>query len=117
IEDLLEEIVGEIEDEHDSFEDVPQIHSTENGEIVADGAFGIFDLNEAYQTKLPEDESYETLAGLLFDRLGHIPTTGESLNLPGHRLEVLAADNRRVQRVRIQRVAIKEDPQTESSAA
>ena len=117
IEDLLEEIVGEIEDEHDSFEDVPQIHSVDDGEIVADGAFGIFDLNESYQTSLPEDESYETLAGLLFDRLGHIPTEGESLELPGLRLEVLAADDRRVQRVRIQRVATEEDTQTESDAA
>ena len=117
IEDLLEEIVGEIEDEHDSFEDVPQIHSAENGEIVADGAYGIFDLNESYETDLPEDESYETLAGLLFDRLGHIPSQGEALDLPGFRLEVLAADDRRVQRVRIQRVATEEDAQTESDAA
>lgn len=117
IEDLLEEIVGEIEDEHDSLEDVPQIHSSDNGEIVADGAYGIFDLNEACQTELPEDESYETIAGLLFDRLGHIPTTGESLDLPGYRLEVLEADDRRVQSVRIQRVATEDDSQTESDAA
>lgn len=117
IEDLLEEIVGEIEDEHESLEDIPQIHSSDNGEIIADGAFGIFDLNEACQTELPEDESYETLAGLLFDRLGHIPTTGEALELPGFRLEVLEADDRRVQRVRIQRLATEDDTQTESDAA
>ncbi|MAW59974.1 MAG: hypothetical protein CMJ94_03950 [Planctomycetes bacterium] len=119
IEDLLEEIVGEIEDEHDSFEDVPQVYSAENGEIIADGAFGIFDLNEAYAAQLPEDESYETLAGLLFDRLGHIPSPGEVLELPQVRLEVLEADDRRVQRVRIERRSEEEplDEHPESDAA
>lgn len=116
IEDLLEEIVGDIQDEHDSEADQPQVYSSSKEEIVADGAFGIFDLNENYDIALPEDESYETLAGLIFDRLGHIPAAGEVLELQEARLEVLEADDRRVQRVRIERVQ-PEDIEPESDAA
>lgn len=116
IEDLLEEIVGDIQDEHDSEADQPQVYSASKEEIVADGAFGIFDLNENYKIALPEDESYETLAGLIFDRLGHIPAAGEILELREARLEVLEADDRRVQRVRIERV-LPEDIEPESDAA
>jgi CBS domain containing-hemolysin-like protein len=116
IEDLLEEIVGDIQDEHDSEEDQPQVYSSSKEEIVADGAFGIYDLNEGYDIDLPEDESYETIAGLIFDRLGHIPAAGEVLELNEARLEVLEADDRRVQRVRIERVQ-PEDVEPESDAA
>jgi CBS domain containing-hemolysin-like protein len=116
IEDLLEEIVGDIQDEHDSEEDQPQVYSASKEEIVADGAFGIFDLNESYDLALPEDESYETIAGLIFDRLGHIPAAGEVLELNEARLEVLEADDRRVQRVRIEPVQ-PEDVEPESDAA
>ena len=80
IEDLLEEIVGEIQDEHDSEADQPQVYSASREEIVADGAFGIVDLNENYDIALPEDESYETIAGLIFDRLGHIPAAARFSN-------------------------------------
>jgi len=116
IEDLLEEIVGEIQDEHDSEADQPQVYSASREEIVADGAFGIVDLNENYDIALPEDESYETIAGLIFDRLGHIPAAGEVLELNEARLEVLEADDRRVQRVKIERV-LPEDVEPESDAA
>jgi CBS domain containing-hemolysin-like protein len=116
IEDLLEEIVGDIQDEHDSEADQPQVYSSSKEEIIADGAYSIFDLNEDYEIALPEDESYETLAGLIFDRLGHIPSAGEVLELHGARLVVLEADDRRVQRVRIERVQ-PEDLEPESDAA
>lgn len=116
IEDLIEEIVGEIEDEHDSMEDQPQMEELDDGTILADGAFTIFDFNEAVGASLPEDESYETLGGLLFDRLGHIPQPGERLELPEALLEVIEADDRRVQRVRIE-PRQPDLPQPESDAA
>jgi magnesium and cobalt exporter, CNNM family len=113
IEDLLEEIVGEIEDEHDTTEDQPKVHSSGPQEIIADGGVSIQLLNEDFAANLPEDESYETLAGLIFERLGHIPETGESLPVDQITLEVLEADDRRVRRVRLLRAQIN----TESDAA
>jgi CBS domain containing-hemolysin-like protein len=103
IEDLLEEIVGEIEDEHDSMEDQPKIHASSSDEIVADGSVSIDLLNEEFSADLPEDESYETLAGLIFERLGHVPSTGEFLQLDHGILEVLEADDRRIHKVKFVR--------------
>lgn len=105
IEDLLEQIVGDIQDEHDTIEDQPQIHSVDEGEVVADGAVSILELNEEHGFDLPEDESYETVAGLLFDRLGRIPAQGERLELPQVAIEVMDADDRRVRVVRLQRLS------------
>jgi CBS domain containing-hemolysin-like protein len=65
----------------------------------------LYDLNEFFGCELPEDEDYDTVAGLLFDRIGHIPRRGETLAADGVTIEVLEADDRRVQRVRILRNA------------
>lgn len=110
IEDLLEEIVGEIEDEHESLEDQPKIYSSSADEIVADGGVAIDLLNEEFGVELPVDESYETLAGLIFDRLGYVPRKGESLPLDCGTLEVLDADDRRIHKVRFQRVSQQQEP-------
>jgi magnesium and cobalt exporter, CNNM family len=109
IEDLLEEIVGEIEDEHDTTEDQPKIHQADPNEIIADGGVSIQLLNEDFAANLPEDESYETLAGLIFVRLGHIPEIGECLDLGQATLEVLEADDRRVRRVRLVRGQVSQE--------
>lgn len=100
IEDLLEEIVGEIEDEHESLEDQPKVYRSSSDEIVADGGVCIDLLNEEFGIELPEDESYETLAGLIFDRLGYVPSKGEVLPLDCGTLEVLDVDDRRIRKVR-----------------
>ncbi len=113
IEDLLEEIVGEIEDEHESLEDQPKIYSASDEEIIADGGVCIDLLNEEFDAELPEDESYETLAGLIFDRLGYVPNQGDSLPLESGVLEVLEADDRRIRKVRLRRPS----DQQESDAA
>ncbi|NQU49388.1 MAG: HlyC/CorC family transporter, partial [Planctomycetes bacterium] len=113
IEDLLEEIVGEIEDEHDSLDDQPKVHRASALEIIADGGVTIDSLNEEFSVQLPVDESYETLAGLIFDRLGHVPSEGESIPLEGVTLEVLEADDRRIRKVRL----VRTPSQPESDAA
>jgi len=105
IEDLVEEIVGPIRDEHDQSESEARMHRVTDDELVADGRVSLYDLNEFFGCELPEDEDYDTVAGLLFDRIGHIPRRGESLAVDGVIIEVLEADDRRVQRVRIQRAA------------
>ncbi len=113
VEDLLEEIVGEIEDEHDPEDESLHFERRSEDELEVDGRYGVADLNEVFGARLPEDKDYDTLAGLLFDRFGHIPTDGESVQVDGVVLEVVEADDRRIQRVRVTRA----DLQEESDAA
>lgn len=105
IEDLVEEIVGEISDEHDDEDDVLIVSSGATG-FVADARTPIEDLQDhlggGFQ---PDDEILEevdTLGGLLFSHLGRVPVRGEIVDLPGsYEFEVIDADPRRVKRVRI----------------
>lgn len=103
IEDLLEEIVGEIQDEHDDSEETARIIQINEHVLEAEGRVSIYDLNETFDSDLPEDEDYDTIAGLLFDRFGHIPTAGEHLDIDGIHIEVLEADDRRIHQVRLER--------------
>jgi putative hemolysin len=81
IEDILEELVGEIQDEHDKEE--PQLQQIEEGVYLVGGRMWVEDLNEELGLNLPIDESYETIAGLVTERLGHIPRKGESVHVEG----------------------------------
>lgn len=105
VEDLLEEIVGDIEDEHDPAGGALHFERRSADELIVDGRYPVADLNEEFDVTLPEDKDYDTLAGLLFDRFGHIPTGGETVQVDGVVFEVLEADDRRIQRVRVTRVA------------
>ena len=98
VEDILEELVGEISDEHDlPSRDVEQICETE---VVVDGKLRIEDVNELLCCELPEGP-YETVAGLLSKLAGHIPGSGESFETSGLRLTVEDSDGQHVERVRI----------------
>jgi CBS domain containing-hemolysin-like protein len=102
IEDLVEEIVGEIEDEHDD-EPEPLIVAGENGCWEADARAELDDVGEAIDPRLAEiDEDVDTLGGLSAVLAGHVPEVGEILVHPsGWRLEVTEADERRVHRLRL----------------
>lgn len=113
IEDLIEEIVGEIHDEHDEKEKVAELVRIDEACIEAEGRVNLYDLNEFFDSDLPEDEDYDTIAGLLFDRFGHIPVVGESLEMDDLELRVLQADDRRIHRVRLTRI----DPDQRSEVA
>ncbi|SJZ50757.1 putative hemolysin [Trichlorobacter thiogenes] len=84
-EDLLEELVGEIEDEHDAGEPAKLVQQAD-GSWLADGLASIFDLQEPLGIKLEEAPLYETVAGLVLNELGHLPIQGESLEWNGFRL-------------------------------
>jgi CBS domain containing-hemolysin-like protein len=98
LEDILEEIVGEIRDEHD--------RTPASVERLPDGSYwvaartNIDELNEALDWTLPKHE-YETVAGLVLATLHRIPRTGEEFTLPGYTITVLEADRRRVAAVKI----------------
>lgn len=101
VEDVLEQLVGRIEDEHD--EKRPQ--STEAGEIELDGATRIRDLESEYDIEIPSDAGFETLAGFLLFRLGRIPHAGEAVEFAGRRYTVLEMERNRIARVRVEKVA------------
>jgi magnesium and cobalt transporter len=94
IEDVLEQIVGEISDEYDIDDDV-MIMPRENGEYVVKALVSIADFNERLNAHLAHDD-IETIGGLVMNRLGHVPRRGEKIELEGLRFEVLRADSRRV---------------------
>ncbi|MCA8925367.1 MAG: HlyC/CorC family transporter [Planctomycetes bacterium] len=99
IEDLIEELIGEIDDEHDS-PDVPVRRLSANV-IDVDAKLHIDELNEEYGTKVPEDEDVETVGGYVALRLGRIPKAGDEVTLNGTSFVVTEADERRVSRVRV----------------
>jgi CBS domain containing-hemolysin-like protein len=101
IEDLLEIIVGEIEDEHDT--EPSQIKTERPGVWRVEARTTVARLNAELAMTLPESDSYETIAGLLIEKLRHIPQQGEVLTLGPLIIEVIAATDRAIETVRISR--------------
>src|SRR5690606_38731294 len=98
LEDLVEEIVGEIHDEHEA--DPIPLERTGPGEIQASGQAGLSGIAESLDATLPL-EDYDTIGGYVFGVLGRLPTVGDVVRFPEGRVEVLAMDKRRVARVRV----------------
>jgi CBS domain containing-hemolysin-like protein len=97
IEDALEQIVGEIREEHELAEALQAL----DGPLELDGITNIRDLETQYKIQLPYDAGFETLAGFLLSRLGHIPAAGESVEFEGRKFTVLQMERNRIFRVRI----------------
>ncbi|HEV2177549.1 MAG TPA: hemolysin family protein [Terriglobia bacterium] len=102
IEDVLEEIVGEIQDEYDREEKA--IQKVSENVLLVDAALGLRELAEDYGIRLPRGAGYETLAGFLLARLGLIPRGGETLVFEGRRYTVAEMDGRRISKVRVERL-------------
>ena len=103
IEDALEEIVGEIADEHDeAFTDGIRMTSPEACEALAH--VRIANVNDRLGLQLPEEEDFETIGGFVFHQFGRIPEVGERIESHGAALEVLAATRRRIDLVRVERL-------------
>jgi putative hemolysin len=104
IEDALEEIVGEIADEHDeAFTDGIRVASPDVCEVLAHVRLAA--VNDKLGVELPEEEDFETIGGFVFHQFGRIPAVGERIESHGVRLEVLAATRRRIDLVRVERIA------------
>lgn len=99
IEDLIEEIIGEIDDEHDK-EDLPVRKVNENL-LDVDAKVAIDTINDDFGTAIPEDDDVETIGGFLALKLGRIPAAGDEVTLNGTVLRVTDADPRRAKRVLI----------------
>lgn len=94
IEDVLEQIVGEIEDEHDD-EDEFNIKKHSNDEFIVKALTSIEDFNEFFQDKI-DDEDFDTVAGLVMRQFGHLPKVGEIASYGRYDFKVLNADKRRI---------------------
>ncbi len=102
IEDVLEEIVGEIRDEHDDAESVePELVRVKDTLVEIDGRYNIDDINDELGLQLPEDEEYDTIAGFILANLGHVPESGEILELNGVVFTTLRATETQIEYVSI----------------
>lgn len=110
LEDLLEQLVGEIHDEFDVVEGPLLVGTGSEAAMIFDGAVGVHDLETQYNIVLPEDPAYATLSGFVMAQLGFIPRGGEGFDYGGYRFTVLEMERRRVSRVKLQRLS----PATES---
>jgi len=99
IEDLLEELVGEIHDEYDTESPVVQIGS---GQMLIDASISLRDLKEDYHVQLPESPDYETLGGLLITLLQKMPQVGDEVVVEEKRLRVVEMVGKRIAKVRLQ---------------
>lgn len=115
IEDVVEEIVGEIQDEYDPEETV-NLRALESGKFEVESRTHVHDMNEALGRRaLPEDEDYETVGGFILNRLGHVPQAREVLTWEDLRFTILSADERRIGHVQIE-VLPEEEPDEEDFA-
>ncbi len=99
LEDLLEEIVGEIEDEFDVPEE--QIEQIDDDTYRIDGMFPIDEFNERFGTELP-DEDYHTVGGFVFGQLGRAPEPGDDVVYDGVRFDVLEVEGNRIERIAVE---------------
>jgi CBS domain containing-hemolysin-like protein len=102
VEDILEEIVGEIEDEDTAVEEIIQIIESGEGHYEVLGSTEVGKIEQLFDMEI-EDDDFTTIAGLVIRELGHVPRPGERLTFRGLDLEVLESDERRINRLRLRR--------------
>lgn len=101
LEDILEQLVGEI---HDEFDVVERPLTLPDGAMIFDASLNVRDLQSQYNIPLPEDPAYETIAGFVLSQLGFLPRGGESFDFGNFRFTVIEMDRRRIARVKVQRL-------------
>jgi putative hemolysin len=101
IEDLLEEIVGEIRDEHDVESPVIQLS---DGTLLIDASINLRDLKEDYRIPLPESPEYETLGGFLMTTLQKIPQVGDRVEIEGKRINIVEMVGQRISKVKLEKL-------------
>jgi putative hemolysin len=114
LEDLLEEIVGEIEDEYDLPDE--SVERLESGRVRIHGTFPIDDFNEQFEQELPHDD-YHTVAGFVFGALGRAAEEGDEVVHDGLRFEVVEVDGPRIERLEVEFPAPEPDEERESAGS
>jgi magnesium and cobalt transporter len=108
IEDVLEQIVGDIEDEYDFDETEDNIIREKEGVFRVKAGTEIADFNQTLGAHFP-DEEFDTVGGLVVSRFGHLPKRGESVKFDGFQFNVLRSDSRRLHAVRVTRLSPEEE--------
>ena len=115
VEDIIEEIVGEIEDEDTEHEEIIEIMEGDGSYWDVIGSTEIDKIERLFDLEL-EDEDYTTLAGLVTSEAGYVPKVGETLTIRGLNVEILMADEKRLNLLRLRNAVETEDPDAESPA-
>ncbi len=108
LEDLLEEIVGDIVDEYDE-ETTEQIYKEDDGNYILDGGLAVRDLNKRLGVNLPVSDSYTTIAGFLMSESGKVLQPGDEVESSGHIFEIVEVIKRRILKVKMKKAAPKEE--------
>src|ERR1043166_3285438 len=103
VEDILEEIVGEIADEDIAGEELEEIVQAPDGSYIVSGSSEIGKIERIFDMEI-EDDDFTTIAGLVINEQGKVPDVGECLNIRGLEVEVLDADERRINRLRVKEI-------------
>jgi len=104
--DILEMIAGDFPESHDG-KDSQSILQREDGSYLVDGRADLDDLNKELGLNVDEDGGFHTAAGLVLQRLGHLPTEGETLTYGGYRIEIIDMDERRIDKLLFKKLAAK----------
>jgi CBS domain containing-hemolysin-like protein len=115
LEDLLEEIVGEIQDEHDE-ELIDKLRQRGEGVFIIDGSLSVRDANRKFNLNLPESDDYTTMAGLLIARAGRLLEQGDVVELNNVRFTVERVVRRRITQVRMEVIAPPPEVEPETAA-
>jgi putative hemolysin len=102
LEDLIEELVGEIHDEYDVAE--PEVAWSDDGTAVVPGATAVDEVNDRLGVEVPEDEEYDSVGGFVLHELGHVPVAGEKVEIDGVRLVVARMAGNRIESIRVERM-------------
>ena len=114
-EDVLEQVVGELEDEFDTGRNLPL--PAAGGGLLLDGSASLRDLVTQLHWKFPRSYGVETLAGFLLVKLGHIPAEGEHIDFNGRRFAVVQMEGKRIAQVRVDPIVEAENPGKIAAAA
>lgn len=101
MEDLVEEIVGEIRDEHDIESPVIQLS---DGTLLIDASISLKDLKEDYHIPIPESSDYDTLGGFLMTTLQKIPQAGDMVEIEGKRIRIVEMVGQRISKVKLEKI-------------
>ena len=101
LEDVIEEVVGEVSDPYDNEE--YSFHKISNGNYIVEGAIKIYDLEENIDIKFPDIREYDTLAGYILDAIGNIPKEGEKVNYENYLFKVIKLNKNRIDKVEIKK--------------
>ena len=110
LEDCLEELVGEIVDEYDT--ETPEIERLPDGDYLVDGGASVSELNDLLEIRIPDDD-WDTIAGFVFNTLGHAPVVGDAIEHDGWQFVATEVEGRRIRRLRVLLASIDDDEESD----